>query len=176
MIELYWGCLVLGALFAVITIIFGDFLGHVLDGFFDFLSFDHLDFFHPMVIIGGVTAFGGTGVVLSYSTSLAALPVALLSLMTAAILSFVVFFAYVRPMKSAESSTGFSVKELIGKIGEVIVPIPASGYGEILIKAGAGNTNQIAASFDGVEIPVGARVVVAEVREGALYVFRYEDN
>jgi membrane protein implicated in regulation of membrane protease activity len=175
-LEIYWGCFVVGALFAVITVIFGDFLGNIFDGLFDFLSLDHLDFFHPMVIVGGITAFGGAGLVLTRHTSLEALPVAMLSLMTTVLLSFIVYFAYVRPMKGAESSTGFSVHDLVGKIGEVIVPIPARGYGEVFIKVGAGNTNQIAASSDGEDIPAGTRVVVAEARDGALYVFRYEQN
>ena len=176
MLEIYWGCLIIGALFAVVTVIFGDLLGHVFDGLFSFLSLDHLDFFQPMVIVGGITVLGGTGVVLTRFTPLPALPVALLSLMSAVLLSSLVYFAYVKPMKGAESSTGFSVQDLIGKIGEVIVPIPAKGCGEVLIKIGAGNTNQIAASSDGEDIPAASRVVVAEVKEGVLYVFRYENN
>lgn len=176
MLEVYWGCFIAGALFAVITIVFGDFLGSVLDGLFDFLTLDHIDFFHPMVIMGGITAFGGAGVALTKATSLGALPVAVIALMMAVLLSFTVYFAYVKPMKGAESSTGFSIRDMIGKIGEVTVPIPAKGYGEVLIKIGAGNTNQIAASSDGEDIPAGTRVVVAEVREGVLYVFRYEDS
>jgi len=96
--------------------------------------------------------------------------------MSAVLLSSLVYFAYVKPMKGAESSTGFSVQDLIGKIGEVIVPIPAKGCGEVLIKIGAGNTNQIAASSDGEDIPAASRVVVAEVKEGVLYVFRYDNN
>lgn len=42
----------------------------------------------------------------------------------------------------------------------------------MLIKIGAGNTNQIAASSDGEDIPAGTRVVVAEIKDGVLYVFR----
>lgn len=176
MLEIYWGCLIIGALFAVITVIFGDFLSNVFDSLFDFLSSDHLEFFHPMVIVGGITTFGGAGLVLTGFTSLEAVPVALISLMNAVLLSFIVYFAYVKPMKGAESSTGFSVQDLIGKIGEVIVPIPARGYGEVFIKIGAGNTNQIAASSDAEDIPAGTRVVVAETRDGVLYVFRYEES
>ena len=48
-----------------------------------------------------------------------------------------------------------------GKPGEVIVPIPATGYGEVIVRVGpAGVTSQIAASFDGEPIAAGDRVVV----------------
>ena len=77
-------------------------------------------------------------------------------------------------MKNSENSSGYSVQELIGKIGEVTVPIPAGGYGEIVVKAGVGLTNQIAATMDHTEIPAGTRVVVGEVKDGVFHVFRFE--
>lgn len=107
-------------------------------------------------------------------TNLDPLKIAVLSLMISIILSILLYFAYVKPMKNSENSTGFSLKDLVGKIGEVSVPIPIDGYGEVVIKVGAGNTNQIAANLEKVEIPAGTRVVVGEAKEGVLYVFPYE--
>ncbi|MNH46118.1 hypothetical protein D3C79_1087720 [compost metagenome] len=57
-----------------------------------------------------------------------------------------------------------------GTLAEVLVPIPASGCGEVMVKVGAGFTNQIASSFEGVAIASGARVVVVEVKDSTLYV------
>ncbi|WP_418791176.1 NfeD family protein [Phosphitispora sp. TUW77] len=176
MLELYWGCLAGGVFFALITVIFGDILGDAFDGVLDALSFDHLDFLQPMVIVGGITVFGGTGATLTMYTSLDSFPVAVISLLAAILLSIAVYFLYVKPMKKTENSTGFSIQDLVGKFGEVTVPVPAKGYGEVLVKIGAGNTNQIAASFDGEELPAGIRVVVAEAKDSVLYVFRYEEN
>ena len=176
MLELYWGCLAGGVLFALITVVFGDILGDAFDGVFDALSFDHLDFLQPMVLVSGMTVFGGTGVTLTRYTSMEPFPVAVISVIAAVLLSIAVFFLYVKPMKNTENSTGFSIQDLVGKIGEVSVPIPAKGYGEVLVRIGAGNSNQIAASFDGEELPAGIRVVVAEVKDSTLYVFRYEEN
>lgn len=174
MLEFYWICLIGGVLFAVVTIVFGDILGDIFGGFFDSLSMDHLDFLQPMVLVGGITIFGGSGIMLSQYTLLEPFPAAIVSLMISIAVSFLVYFSYVKPMKNCENSTGFSIKDLVGKIGEVTVPIPVGGYGEVVLKVGAGNTNQIAANLDQVEIPAGTRVVVGETKDGVLYVFRYE--
>ncbi len=175
MIDLYWGCLAGGIIFAVISLIFGDLLGDIFDGLFDAVSVDGVDFIHPMVIVGAITVFGGSGIILSQYTAMAPLRVVVLSLLSAMLVSILVYFAYVRPMKNSENSTGFSVQDLVGKIGEVVTPIPGNGCGEILIRIGAGNTNQIAASLDEEGLAVGTRVVVAEVKDHVLYVFPYEE-
>ncbi len=175
MLDLYWGCLSVGIIFAVVSLIFGDMLSDIFDGIFDAISFDSADFIHPMVIVGGITVFGGCGILLSQYTSLTPSLVALFSLFNAFIISAVVHFAYVRPMKNSENSIGFSVQDLVGRIGEVVIPVPENGCGEVLIRIGAGNTNQIAASLDGKVLSMGTRIVVAEVKDHVLYVFPYEE-
>jgi len=175
MIDFYWGCFAAGILFAVISLIFGDILGDILDGIFDAISFDQVDFIHPMVIVGGITVFGGSGILLSQYTRLEPSMTVWLSLFNALVISVIVYFAYVKPMKNSENSTGFSVQDLVGKIGEVVTTVPGNGCGEILIRIGAGNTNQIAASLDGEELLTGTRVVVGEVKDHVLYVFPYEE-
>lgn len=174
MLDLYWMCLIGGVLFALVSIVFGDVLGDIFDGFFDSLSFEHIDFLHPMVLVGGITIFGGSGVMLTKYTHMDPGPAAILALMISIAVSILVYFSYVKPMKNSENSTGFSMKDLVGKIGEVTVPIPVGGYGEVILKVGAGNTNQIAASLDQEDIPTGTRVVVGETKEGVLYVFPYD--
>ncbi len=174
--TVYWSCLCGGFIFAVITVIFGDVLGDVFGGLLDSLSFDHLDFLNPMVFVGGITAFGGAGVILERLTSLEALIVAIFSMIIATSLSVFVYFVYVRPMKNAEISSGYIMSELTGKIGTIIVPVPEHGFGEVLIKIGGGNTNHIACSCDGESFAAGTRVVVADIIDGVLKVIPYQDN
>ncbi|MDD3363638.1 MAG: NfeD family protein [Syntrophomonas sp.] len=174
--AVYWGCLYGGIIFAVVTIVFGDILGDVFSGLFDSLSFDHLDFLSPMVIVGGITAFGGAGIMLDRFSSLETMTVAIIALLIAILLSIFVYFIYVRPMKNTENSTGYSMSDLVGKIGTVTIPVPEKGFGEVLIKVGGGNTNHIAASCDEEEFSTGTRVVVAEIKEGVLNVFGYKDD
>jgi membrane protein implicated in regulation of membrane protease activity len=170
--QLFWGCLAGGVLFAIVTVVFGDLISHAIDGILDFLSVDALRKLRPMVIVSGITVFGGAGLLLLHYTPLWGVLVVLLALLSAVVIGIAVYLFYVRPMENSENSTAFSIRELSGRIGEVIVPIPPRGYGEVLLKVGAGNTNQIAASFDGDDLEAGARVVVVEVRDDTLFVSR----
>ena len=174
--SFYWGCLVGGLTFAVITVIFGDLLGDLFGGLFHSLSFDHLDFLSPVVLVTGITVFGGVGIMLQRISSLDAARIVFFSILTAIMFSILIYFVNVKPMKNAENSSGYSMSELVGKIGMVSIPIPRKGFGEILIKVGGGNTNHIACSCEEEEYPAGTRVVVAEVDNGVLKVFAYEDK
>ncbi|MFC7681362.1 protease [Paenibacillus sp. GCM10028914] len=171
--ALFWGCLVGGVLFAIVTVLLGDVLSGALDGMLDFLS---VDFFKPVVLAAGVTVFGGAGIMLERYTDLSSMPQVILSLLTAILISIAVYFGYVRPMENSENSTGFSIKEMAGRIGEVTVPVPAQGYGEVMVKVGAGNTLHIASSFDKKPVATGVRVVIVDVAEGILRVSELEER
>lgn len=171
MLEIYWGCFLFGVIFAAVTLLFGDVL-HGAASFSPEFSFEHLAWLQPMVVVGGITGFGGSGLLLAQYTGLTDLMVLIFSVCIAALLSVLVYFIYVKPMRQCENSSGFFITDLIGKTGEVIVLIPAGGFGEVLVRVGAGNTNQTAASYNQVELPAGTPVVVAEIREGVLYVYR----
>ncbi|MFZ5597385.1 MAG: protease [Bacillota bacterium] len=176
MSEIYWGCFIAGVLFTIVTFIFGDILGDFLEGVTEALIPGHPEFLQPVVIFGAITVFGGTGILLDRYSSLGATSVVLFSLLAAVSFSVPAYFLYARPLKDSENSTGFSVQDLVGKLGEVTVPVPSRGFGEVIIRIGAGNTNQIAISMDGEEIPAGTRVVVAEARDGVLSVFPFEES
>lgn len=164
MLELYWGCFIAGIVLALGSILFGE----VLDGFLEGTGISSLTLF------GGLTAFGGIGVILSkyVSWNWAPLTVLAVTLLITILIMIAVHFLYVSPMKKAENSTSYSIRELVGKSGEVSIAIPANGYGEVVIRVGAGRTNHIAASFDGTDIASGEEVYVVEVKEGTLYVSR----
>lgn len=168
--TLFLSCLALGILFAVVSVIFGDWLSQAMEGALDFLSLEGPAFLSPMTLFGGITAFGGAGLMLTRYTSLTPWIVVLLAIVIALVIGAAVFFLYVRPMENSENSIAFTLQSLSGALGEVTVPIPAAGYGEVMIRAGAGVTNQIAASFDRQPIASDAKVVVVEVKDNVLYV------
>ena len=159
--TLFLVLLITGILYAVVTFFFGDWVGDVLDGF---------PLFQSTVLVSGLTAFGGSGLLLYRYSPLQGFILVGAALIIAAALATLVFFLYVKPMKNSENSIAFKLQSLEGAIGEVLTPIPASGYGEVLVKVGAGVTNQIAASYDGTSIPADAKVVVVEVKEHTLFV------
>lgn len=171
MIDVYWICLFGGLIFTVLTLLFGD----LLDGL-DFDGFDGLgEFLDPLSFVGGLTVFGGAGVLLEEMTALGTGTTAALAALIGLGLAITMHFVYVRPMKRSENSTGFSMREYHGKLGEVITAIPAKGFGEVLVTMGASNTFQTAGSFSGEEIPRGTRVVVVEVRGGDLLVTPFDE-
>lgn len=171
MLEFYWGCLIFGILFAVVTVLFGDLLSSAAGGFLDFLS---VDFLQPMVVAGAITIFGGAGILLSGYTEWVGLSIILLSAAIAIAGSVLIYYFYVKPMNNSENSTGYSVQDLKGSLGEVIISIPEHGYGEVLVKVGAGVSNHSAKSLDQHPIPAGNKIVVVEVKEGVLLVSNFE--
>ena len=94
--TVYWSCLYGGIIFAVVTVIFGDILGDVFGGLFDSASFASSDFLSPVVIVGGITVFGGAGIMLERLTSLEVLIIAVFSMMIAILMSTLCLF-YLRP-------------------------------------------------------------------------------
>ncbi|GLX68364.1 hypothetical protein MU1_27090 [Paenibacillus glycanilyticus] len=172
--AIFWGCFVGGALYAIISALLGDLIGHALGGILDFLSLDGHPWLNPTTLVGGLTAFGGSGLLLVHYTALSLAIVFLLAVCCGVVVGGGGYFLYVKPMSESENSVAFSEKDLSGRIAEVITAIPSAGYGEVLVKVGAGHTNQIAASFDGEEIPGGSRVVVVEVKDKTLYVSKLD--
>ncbi len=172
MTDVYWICLFGGLVFTVLTLLFGDLLDGVLDG----LELDGLgEFLDPLSFVGGLTVFGGAGVLLEEMTALGTGTAAAIAGLIGLGLAVAMHFVYVKPMKRSENSTGFSMREYHGKLGEVITAIPAKGFGEVLVKMGASNTFQTAGSFGGTEIARGTRVVVVEVRDGDLFVTPFDE-
>lgn len=172
MLEIYWGLLITGTLFTLLTVLFDDIIGNLLD----VLSVDLPGFLSTTVIMSFLTAFGGAGVVLTLYTELSTSAILALSAMISFVAATLFYLLYIRPMENSENSTGFSIGDFRGTVAEVSVSIPATGYGEVMVKAGAGYTNQIAASFDKEEIPTGEKVIVVEVKDQVLYVSRYEPH
>ncbi|WP_289354776.1 protease [Paenibacillus sp. S-12] len=165
--TLYWGLLIFGVLYAIVSLLIGEVLSHVFDGL---VGDSHLTVLQPTILVSGLSTLGAIGILLGRYTAWQPTTILLTALAGAIVVSISVYFLYVRPMENSENSIGFSIAELAGKIGEVNVAIPAAGYGEVIVRIGAGVTNQIAASFDKEAIPSGTTIVVVEVKEDTLYV------
>jgi len=169
--TLYLGCLALGVIFAVVSLLVGDLIGDTLQGMFHFPA---IDFLNPAVLAGGVTVFGGAGLLLTRYSELPAGTVAVLSLLSAAFAGILMYLGFVKPMERSEVSSGFSMKELPGKIGVTTIPIPEQGFGEIMVKFGESNSLHTAASFEHDSIPAGIKIVVVEVQDGVALVSEFE--
>lgn len=167
---LFWGCLLLGVLYALVSVLLGDVVSEALNGALDFLSFDGYPWIEPTTLVGSIAVFGGAGLLLSEYTGFGTAAIIVAALVTGVAAGACIYFWYVKPIKRSENSTAYSLQDFTGALAEVVTSIPALGYGEVLVKAGAGITNQIAASFDGSAIPGGSKVVVVEVKDNTLRV------
>lgn len=163
--TLYLGCIVIGLVFTLWTLLVGNHLGHW-----------HLEIpvLQPVTLISGLTAFGGCGLLFTRWLSFSPELTLLLSAVGGVIIAILSYFFWVKPMEHAETTTGFSVGELQGKLGEVLTTIPQDGLGEVLITMVNGRSNHMAASFSREPIREGSRVVVVEVRDHVLYVDRFD--
>lgn len=164
---LFWSCFAGGALFALISAILGDVVGSWLEGVFDVFS---VDFLKPVVTASAITTFGGAGILLTRYTRIGNFGVVTLAVLIALSFSVLIYFAYVKPMENSENSIGYSSTELPGKLGEVTVPIPSKGFGEVMVKFVAGITLHTAASWDRRNIPAGALVVIVDSKDGVVHV------
>ncbi|TLS50305.1 protease [Paenibacillus antri] len=172
MLDVYWFCFLGGAAFAVLLVLFDTIAGGWVDGIFDALP----DAAHPILIAGGIVSFGGAGILLTEYGSFGVWTVVLLSALAAALLAIGLFFFYVKPMSQAENSVAYSMKELEGKLGEVSVPIPAGGYGEVGFTFGHGLVYHTANSDDAETIQAGERVLAIDVKDGVVTVCRWSES
>lgn len=171
--SIYWGCLIGGAIFAVVSLVLGDLIDGLLDGAFELPG---VDFFKPVVLAGSITAFGGAGIMLTRYSAVSAMTGLILSLLIGIAAAMLVFFAYIKPMRNSDVSIGFSMNDLSGKIGEITIPVPEKGFGEVMIRFASGSTIQTASSFEHRPIAAGARVVIVDVVDGVLRVSEWEDD
>jgi membrane protein implicated in regulation of membrane protease activity len=174
MIEIFWGCLIGGIAFALISLLGGHGLHHGVHGIRHSPRLHGAQWLNPMTIVGAITAFGGAGILLARYTALEGTPVLIAAIAIGLLISVALHFAVVRPMSNSEASIGFSMSEYVGKPGLVTIPIPESGFGQVMISMGHGRSVQVAASFDHCDIPLGSRIVVVEVDGHALRVARVE--
>ncbi|MFC5407136.1 protease [Cohnella soli] len=170
-IELYWSFAIFGVIFALVSLLFGDIIGDWLGGV---LHFDHFDFVSPVTVVGGATAFGACGIFLNRVFDVEGMALLVSSVLFAVVVSAGSYFAYVKPMRKAESSLGFSIAEMEGKIVKVTVPIPADGLGEVIYKSPTGILNFTAVSFDNVDIPLGSDAIVVRVAGKHLKVLAFQ--
>ncbi len=188
MLELYWGCLIGGVIFTVVALLIGDMIGGHGDvghpdigggeaGHAGFGSHDagsdghgwHLDVLKPAVVVGAITAFGGAGIMLNRYSTLSASWVLPVAIAIAAVMGALIYLLYIRPLRNAESSIGYSINDLVGRTCEVSVAIPEIGYGEVLVPIGNGLVNHTATG-DGALLPRGSKAVVVAVEQGVLVV------
>lgn len=131
---------------------------------------DGLDFLNPVLIFAFITILSACGYLLERFSSLYYLLILGIGAAAAFIVVALLNVFVLVPLSSAEESLVYTETDLKGRIGKVITPIPADGFGEVMIESTSGRIAKPATSFDKVEIPNGVDVLVVDVKNGVLQV------
>ena len=144
-------CAVVGLVLLLITVVFDDILGGLLDG----LGFDIGGTTITPILLGFVGMFGAGGLfatqVLDVHGAQAALVGVVAGIGGAALAGGL--FAF---LKRSESEEPFGLADLVGDAAYVSVSIPAGRYGTVLVKK-EGQTHEFGATSDH-DVPSGRNV------------------
>lgn len=163
--TVYLICFIIGLLYALITVVFGN----VFD--FDFgIDGGSLPFISPTTIAAFITVFGGTGVFLSYLYSIPTSIILLISLFLALAGAALMFFIVVLPLAKAQKSSAMSNRDMIGRTAEISTIIMEDGRGEIIYEQGGSRLSSPALSHNGATIKQGELVEIIDVISGTFVV------
>ncbi|KGR78898.1 membrane protein [Ureibacillus manganicus DSM 26584] len=163
--TVYLTTLIVAGCITVLYILFSDALDGVVDGIL---------FFNPSVILAFITITSASGYLLEQFSPMSSLLVLIISSTLSAILSSLLYFFILVPLKSAEVSLAYTEQSLEGQIGKVIVPIPKDGFGEVVIETAAGIISKRATGFDNEAIDYNDEILIIEVKDGTLHVKKYQ--
>lgn len=162
--TIYLYVLIVTAVLALITFFIGDIID--FDGPIDpVLIVPFFAFASLFGYLGEAHTEFGSGLIL------------LISLVVSAIIIFLLNFYLIVPMRDAESTLSTSEKEMEGRVGIVITPIPKKGMGEITLKSVTGSSTRPASLYEpsGGEIKAGEKVLIIEIKNRVAYVVPYQE-
>ena len=133
-----------------------------------------IPFFDPAVILAFITFTAASGYLLEIFSDLSHFIIFLTGIVLSFICTALLYYFFLVPLRSAETSLAYTEDSLAGQTGRVITPIPMDGFGEVLIETVGGNIHKRAASYNQEDIPYGQEILVIEVVNGTLYVQAYE--
>jgi membrane protein implicated in regulation of membrane protease activity len=162
--QLYMYTLLIAGALTVIYVFFGD----MADGG------EAMPFLNPTVILAFFTLAAATGYLLEIGTGLDGGAILGISLAAAAFLDILLYFFVLLPLSSAEASIAYTDESLLGKVARVIIPIPADGYGEVVMETYGGMIAKRATGYDNEAIGQDEKVLVIDIKDNTLYVRAYE--
>ena len=157
--DLVFGvCLLVGGGMLLLTLIVDDIFGGLLGAIH--LGFDVSGVSPTPMLLGFIAMFGVGGLFGLHSIG-AGVGLATLTGVVAGLVGSAVVFAAFKVLRQSESSSTFTLDEMVGSTGRVSVGIPANRFGTVLISF-AGASHNLTATADA-EIPAGRAVKVVAV-------------
>ncbi|NEU32036.1 hypothetical protein GN156_14830 [bacterium LRH843] len=161
--TIYFIGLIISVFFLVIYFLFGD----LVEALWDVAPGS---IFNPIVALSFKAVFSASGYILETVTSLPSISIIIISLVIALVIVSVIHFFILLPLSKAEQSMTFSINDLKGKTGNVIMTIPKDGLGEVLVSQNHSVVGYPAKSAFHELISTNTEVVILKVEESVLIV------
>jgi membrane-bound ClpP family serine protease len=161
----FGGCLLIGGGLLLLTLIFDDLFGGILNAFH--LGFDVAGVSPTPVLLGFVAMFGVGGLFGLHSLGIGPGGATGVGFAAGVVGAGIVLGAF-KLLASAQSTDTFSLTDMVGATGRVAVAIPANRFGSVMISF-AGASHNMTATADA-EIPAGRVVKVVAIAGNNLVV------
>lgn len=161
---IYTGLLIVGVVYALLTTVFGWFADHDLGFHTDGVGDAGQP--HPVsgtVVATFITGFGGGGSVAHYLLKWSLLPGLLAATVAGLVLAGAAFAILDFLFSRTQAGSEFATIDVVGRVAEVITPIPAEGTGEIAYQVKGQREILAARALSGAAIAKGRLVEIENV-------------
>jgi membrane protein implicated in regulation of membrane protease activity len=168
--HIYWYLLIGGVIVLIIVLLLGD-LMDAITGHLDVLPFG------PSEIVLFASFLGGVGLIFQKFNH-SVFPSIIISATCAFVLTFLISYFFLRPLKHMENSSAVNLNDMVGRKGIVTMEIKEGNdsLGEVKVEHDLGYIFRTAISRDGNAIPLNAEVTVWEVKDNRFVVYQRNSN
>lgn len=131
---------------------------------------------NPTVILSFISVLSGMGYIFELRESFNSLTNFIFATLIALVIVSIIHFFILVPLSKSEQSITRSIKDLVGREGEVITTIPENGIGEILITTSLGSSGYIATSASRAAIKQGTIVSILDIDDDSVLIVEPSDD
>jgi hypothetical protein len=171
--QIYLYLLVGGVILLIIILLLGD-LMDAITGHLDVLPFG------PSEVVLFASFLGGVGLLFQklISSGLPSITILIISGIASFLLTFVISYFLIRPLKHLESSSAVDLEDMVGRKGIITMEIRegSESLGEVKVEHDLGYIFRTAISRDAKALPLDTEVVVWEVKDNRFVVYQRTDT
>jgi membrane protein implicated in regulation of membrane protease activity len=172
--QIYLYLLIGGVILLIIVLLLGDIMDGI-SGHMDVLPFG------PSEIVMFASFLGGIGLIfqkLIKNIGLPSIGILIVSVIASIILTFLISYFFLRPLKHMESSSAVDLKDMVGRKGIITLEIKegADSLGEVKVEHDLGYIFKTAISRDKTALPYNTEVVVWEVKDNRFVVYQRNEE
>jgi membrane protein implicated in regulation of membrane protease activity len=151
----------IGFLFLLVSLLFGGIFDHFDGGLDHDLDHGGPGFLSTRVMSVFITAFGGVGAIATHF-GFTPLPASSIGAISGLVIATPVYY-FARFLYGQQATSELLAHDLVGRIGRVVVTIPAGGIGQVRVKLGEELVDKIARGREPLAIAENTSVIVEEV-------------